>query len=207
MSATLLTIRKQAFVMKGPADAGAEIDLEIAAYQPKNQKTPIYQMHLPIWKPEKGRDAVVLDKDGSELSVVTSNGCREDKSNPEMSEWAYTYDGYDPRSWTHYKLEWLPSHIKWHSNGLERASFENKKASSFPTTPLVRCSLCSVAYGSTNLLTHIAYLQPLRVGPWAVSSKTDAKPGWAGRTDWEANPRPAMSIKNIRIAGCRAKTK
>lgn len=125
--------------MKGPADAGAEIDLEIATYQLKNQDQPTYQMQLPIWKPSgvKGKDAIVLRKDGSELSARTSNGCREDKTNPAMSSWAYTYDNYDPRKWTHYKLEWNQSYIKWETAGLERVRFENKKPSSFPTGPLV----------------------------------------------------------------------
>lgn len=125
--------------MKGLADAGAEIDLEIAAYQLNNQDHPTYQMQLPIWKPSgvQGKDAVVLKKDGSELTASTSNGCREDKTNPAMGNWAYTYDNYDPRKWTHYKLEWFQSYIKWYSDNLERARFDNKKPSSFPAGPLV----------------------------------------------------------------------
>lgn len=105
----------------------------------KNQQKPTYQMQLPIWKPSgvKGKDAVVLKKDGSELSAKTSNGCFEDKTNPAMSDWAYTYPGYDPRAWIEYKLEWFPKQIKWYSEGLERAAFENKKAAAYPSSPLV----------------------------------------------------------------------
>lgn len=125
--------------MKGPAAAGAEIDLEIAAYQLKNQDHPTYQMQLPIWKAsnEEGKNAIKLRKDGSEVSASTYNGCREDKSNPAMGAWGYTYEGYDPRQWIHYKLEWTQSHIKWLTANLERARFENKKPSTFPAGPLV----------------------------------------------------------------------
>ncbi|KAK9897629.1 glycoside hydrolase family 16 protein [Cystobasidium minutum MCA 4210] len=166
--------------MKGKGDAGAEIDLELVTYQLKNQQKPTYQMQLPIWKPSN-KYAVKLRKDGSELAAKTANGCYEDKVNPAMSEWAYTYPNYDARAWVAYKLEWFPNQIKWYTAGLERVAFENKQASSYPRTPL-----------------------PLQIGPWAISKNSNPEVTWAGDIDWVANPNPSMSVKNVRISGCRA---
>lgn len=191
--------------MKGPADVGAEIDLEIASYQLKGQSKPTYQMQLPIWKPsgQKGKDAIVLKKDGSELTATTANGCREDKGNPAMGGWAYTYDGYDPRRWTKYKLEWFEDYIRWYSEGLERATFRKEKDSTYPSTPLVSAFAMTFRHISRteDALPH----QPMAAGPWAVSKESNPEVGWAGAMDWKANPNPSMSLKNVRIAGCRAK--
>lgn len=141
--------------MKGLGNEGAEIDLEIVAYQLGGQDKATYQMQLPIWKPsgETGKTAIRLKKDRSELADTTSNGCYEDSGNPNVKAWAYTYEKYDARQWTSYKLEWFDKHIKWHSGGLERVSFENKKASSFPRTPLVRCCQGGCCGKSTYALT------------------------------------------------------
>lgn len=148
---SLLTIdaSQQTLTMKGKGDAGAEIDLELVTYQLKNQQKPTYQMQLPIWKPSN-KYAVKLRKDGSELAAKTANGCYEDKVNPAMSEWAYTYPNYDARAWVAYKLEWFPNQIKWYTAGLERVAFENKQASSYPRTPLV--SFASFAHARQLIL-------------------------------------------------------
>lgn len=151
----VLTASLQAFAMKGLGNEGAEIDLEIVAYQLGGQDKATYQMQLPIWKPsgETGKTAIRLKKDRSELADTTSNGCYEDSGNPNVKAWAYTYEKYDARQWTSYKLEWFDKYIKWHSGGLERVSFENKKASSFPRTPLVRCCQGGCCGKSTYALT------------------------------------------------------
>jgi hypothetical protein len=168
---------------------GAEIDLEIAAYDDAGKKAPTYQMQLPIWKPPTGtaKQAIRLlkskaEKKGIELIERLYNTFFEDSGNPSAREWAYTYPGYNAREWVHYKLDWSPKSIDWYTQGVQRISFANNKDESFPHTPLVSCLAFAAVSRENDHLTTISYFNYIAIQDWSLGCLEEvAKRRWLGR--------------------------